>query len=78
MTEKVTESAKVLSKDTKTVIRNLVRLVESAALITVAVYSGASAHTHDFKGIGYKLLAFAAVLIGLRGAEQFLKHLANK
>lgn len=78
MTDKAKQSAKVLSKDTKTVIRNFVRLVESAALLTVAFYAGYAAYQHDYKGFGYKLLTLAAVLIGLRGAHEFLRHLANK
>lgn len=78
MTDKTKTKAKVLNKDTKTAIRSFVRLAEATALLTVATYSGYQAYTNDFAGIGYKLLTVAAVLIGLRGAEQFLKHLANK
>ena len=78
MTDKAKTKAKVLNKDTKTVIRSFVRLAEATALLTVATYSGCQAYANDFAGIGYKLLTVAAVLIGLRGAEQFLKHLANK
>lgn len=78
MTDKVKQSAKTLSKDTKVAIHNFVRLIESAALLTVASYAFYAAHQHDFQGIGYKLLTVASVLIGLRGAEQFLRHLANK
>jgi len=78
MTDKTKKNAKVLSKDTKTAIKSFVRLAEATALLTVAVYSGASAYQNDFNGIGYKLLTVAAVLIGLRGAELFVRHLANK
>jgi hypothetical protein len=78
MTQEIKKNAKVLSKDTKTAIKSFVRLVEASALLTVAVYAGYSAHQHDYSGVGYKLLTVAAVLIGLRGAELFVRHLANK
>lgn len=76
--DNVKTKGKELSNDTKTMVRNLVRLVESAALLTVSVYAAASANSHDFNTIGYKLLTVAAVLIGLRGGELFMRHLANK
>lgn len=75
---KVKKNAQVLSKDTKTVIRNATKLSEAVALLVVSVYSGVSAYQEDFKGIGYKVLIVAAVMIGLRGSELFLKYLANK
>jgi len=78
MKDNAKKKASVLSKDTKTATKNFVRLVEAAALLTVSVYSGISSYQQDFSGIGYKLLAFAAILIGLRGAELFVRHLANK
>lgn len=78
MKDKVKNKTAVVSKDTKTAAKNFIRLTEASALLTVSVYSGVSAYQNHFEGVGYKLLAFAAILIGLRGAEQFLKHLANK
>lgn len=78
MTKEVKAKSLALSKDTKTVVKNLTSLVEALALLTVSVYSGYEAYSHDFNTLGYKLLTVAAVLIGIRGSEQFLKHLANK
>jgi hypothetical protein len=76
--DNVKNKSKELSSDTKTAIKNLVRLCKAVALLGVSGYSFFSAQAHDFNTLGYKLLTVAAVLIALEGADLFLKHLANK
>lgn len=78
MVKQVKEQVKEVSSDTKKVIKNLERLVESAALLIVAVFAIYGAYHYELnQTIKYALL-IAGVIIGLRGAHELLRHLAEK
>jgi predicted small integral membrane protein len=78
MTDKVKKKTAVVSKDTKVAIKNLVRLTEALAILTVSTFAGIVAYGRVEDNSAYWLVVASAVLIGLRGAELFIKHLANK
>lgn len=78
MTEQVKKNAKALSKDTKTAIRNFIRLVESAALLVVSVFAIYGAYHYNVAHALFVTLVVAGVIIGLRGSSEFLKYLAQK
>lgn len=65
--------------DAKVVSHNFTRLAEAAALIAVAsytIYKNLPAN-HDVT-VATALLLVAGAIIGLRGAWEFLAHLAQK
>lgn len=70
---KVTDTKKVTVKRWK----RFVELVETVSLLTVAVYAGYTA-LHDTRTWYTYPVVFAAVLIGLVGAQHFVKHLDAK
>lgn len=78
MTKKIKETSTAVSDNTKTVVRNLSLLVESASLLVVAGYAFYTAyHAHGNK-VELKFVIAASLVIGVRGAYEFLRYLANK
>ena len=69
---------KNLSVDTKTLFGNASRLVESAALMTVAYYNYTTAYHAHLSLFEMRVRVAASVVIGLRGGYEFLRYLANK
>ena len=75
----IQETYKNLHNDTKVTIRNSARLVESAALLIVAFYNYTTAyHAPSISSLELRIRLAASVVIGLRGAYELLRHLANK
>lgn len=62
----------------RTVSKNASHLVESVALLIVAYY----AYTNAYKGLSnnhyLRIVIAASVVIGLRGAYEFLQYLSEK
>lgn len=77
---KVKQVTQDLNKDAKTAINNLERLIESASLLVTAVFSylAATGRVNHLSGIASDLVIAACVVIGLRGAFEFIRYLANK
>lgn len=72
MKDKITN----LKNDTKTAWHNFERLVEAASLLVVAGYAiYKNLPVHGWVSV---VIVTAAAIIGVRGAVEFLKHLANK
>lgn len=78
MKSKQIEVKKLSMKDISTSWRNLVRLVESAALLVVAIYAIYGAYHYKVSSWLADVLIVAGVIIGLRGAWELLRHLAEK
>lgn len=69
---------KEAKKDIVTLYKNLQTLIESAALLIVAVFAIYGSYNYQLnQTIKYALL-IAGVIIGLRGAWELLRHLAEK
>lgn len=69
---------KEAKKDVVTLYKNLQKLIESAALLIVAVFAIYGAYNYELnQAIKYALL-IAGVIIGLRGSWELLRHLAEK
>lgn len=74
MVKKIKEA----KKDVVTLYKNLQKLIESAALLIVAVFAIYGSYNYQLnQTIKYALL-IAGVIIGLRGAWELLRHLAEK
>ena len=74
MVQKIKEAR----KDVVTLYRNLQKLVESAALLIVSTFAIYGSYNYQLnEAIKYALLV-AGVIIGLRGAWELLRHLAEK
>lgn len=64
--------------NTRTVVHNLSLLVESASLLVVAGYAFHTAYTAHHHSIELRLVLAASLVIGVRGAYEFLRYLADK
>jgi hypothetical protein len=76
--EKAYHYLKGIGADGQTTFKNAARLVESAALLIVAYYNFTSARASHLGSFEYKVRIAASLVIGLRGAYEFLRYLANK
>jgi len=82
MAYKLKEGLKQVNGDTKTVLHNLDRLIESAALVVVAVtcylmVRGNIDPRHLSEFSRYCILG-SSIVIAMRGAYESLRFLANK
>lgn len=67
------------SHDVTTTLRNLSHLVEGASLLIAAYYNYYTAyHAHSLSQFELSLRVAASVVIGLRGAYELGRWLANK
>lgn len=78
MVAQAKETVSQIAVDTKTAAKNFVRLIEAASLLTVGSYSVYAAYHAKMTSWAASGLTVAAVIIGVRGAYEFLRHLANK
>lgn len=67
-----------LTADTKVTVRNIVRLIESVALLVTAYYNYTTAYHAHISKFEYTVRVVSSVVIGLMGAYYFLCHMANK
>lgn len=78
MVKQIKENMEHVVTDSTKVIKNTLRLIESAALLIVAVYAIYGAYHYEMsQGLKYVLIV-AGVVIGLRGSYELLRHLAEK
>lgn len=64
--------------DVKVAWKNFVRLVESASLLVVAVFAIYGAYHYELPKAVFDALIFSGAIIGLRGALEFFRYLAQK
>lgn len=76
--KKLKDTIQQVSSNTKITLRNAAQLVEAIALLVVGVYSAYSIYHSKISAWLFKVVLVSAVIIGLRGAYELLRHLANK
>lgn len=69
---------KDVQKDTATVYHNGTRLIEALALLAVAGYTIYQNWPSRTDTLVASILLFCGLVIALRGAVEFFKHLAQK
>lgn len=71
-----------LNNDTHTAVKNFLRLIEAISLLTVSVFSYLvitdKVDQDKLSWIAQYIIFAACVVIGVRGALEFIKYLANK
>lgn len=72
----IKEKAKETATDIKTIWKNFTALVDAVSLLTVSSVAFWAGYTHDFTVDYYSYLVTAAsLIIGLKGAHEFIKTL---
>lgn len=77
--EKAYSYIKGVNANSKTAVQNAAHLVEGSALLIAAYYNYLTAHhAHGISSFELKVRVAASVVIGLRGAYELGRWLANK
>lgn len=66
------------NRETRLAAKNASYLIESLSLIVAAYYNYSNAYHAHLSPFEYTVRIAASVVIGLRGAYEFLRYLRNK
>lgn len=76
--DKVKIKAALINGHTKSILKNASHLVESVSLLIVAFYNYTTAYHAHLSSFELKVRVAASLVIGLRGAHEFLRYLRDK
>lgn len=78
MSKKLTTGVKNAIQEANNFLKNTERFVEAASLLVLAYAGYWSAFNVDLRNEYKYSLLFAAVVVGLRGATEFLRHINKR